>query len=106
MDKMKNVKPLTDLELYELMVTAYPERFDENADDDIWDDVMDFVDDQFGCIDELSELLARVTLMASPMVSVINGVSNHCLGKMKIVDNTVRMTACVQRQVSITQNKD
>lgn len=41
---IKTAKPIDDLELYELIVAAYPDRFDENSDEDIWDEVMEFAD--------------------------------------------------------------
>ena len=101
--KMKNAKPVDDLELFELIVAAYPERFDENADGCIWDEVMDFAEEKFGGIEEVSELLGRVTLLTNPMSSVITSEVSHCLGKVEISKGSVNMTACVRRAVK-TQN--
>ena len=97
---MKNVKPIDDLELYELIVAAYPDRFDENSENCIWDEVMDFAEEQFGDLDNLCELLGRVVLLTSPLGSVITGELAHCLGKVEIRDGQAHMTAAVQRRVS------
>ena len=45
---MKNARPIDDLALYELVVAMYPEKFADRdeAGDDLWDEVMEFVQDQ------------------------------------------------------------
>jgi len=64
-------KPLNDLELYELIIAAYPDKFTEDADDDNWEDVMDFAD-QLSGIDEISDLLGRVTMLTHPHAITYN----------------------------------
>ena len=98
---IKNVKPVDDLELFELIVAAYPDKFDENAEGCIWDEVMEFAEDKFGDLDDISEFLGRITLLTMPASSVINGETTHCLGKVEIIDGKAFMTAAVQRKVRI-----
>lgn len=93
---MKNAKPLSDLELFEIIVAAYPEKFDENADDDCWDEVMDFAESMSGA-DEISDLLGRVAMLSMPMESAIKGELGHALGKVTITNNQVHMRAAVKR---------
>lgn len=38
---MKKPRPLTDLEMFELLQIAYPEKFTDESDDS-WDEAMDF----------------------------------------------------------------
>jgi len=71
-------KPLDDLELYELLVAAYPERFDANSEDDLWYEVMDFASEMFANfnerneLDNISDLLGRVVMLTNPMQSAIS----------------------------------
>lgn len=99
--KFVKPKPADDLELYELIVAAYPEKF-QDEDDDIWDDVMEFAEEQFGDIDNLCDLLGRLVMLSSPMVSAINKEAFHCLGKVSINDGSVNMISAISRKVSIT----
>lgn len=100
---MKNAKPLSDLELYELIIAAYPDKFDEYSEDDPWDDVMEFVDEQFGDIEIVSELLGRVVMLTSPLGSALSGQMHHCLGKVEIKDGQSYMMAAVSRRVNIEE---
>lgn len=102
-EKMKEfkVKPATELEIYELMVAAYPDRFQE-GDDDIWDEVMEFAEELFGDLDVLGDLLGRLVLLAHPMVSAINKEVTHCLGPITIADGNIHMISAIQRKVTLT----
>lgn len=95
------VKPATDLELYEIMVAAYPDTFNENSNDDIWDEVMAFAEDMFGDIELFSEFLGRIVLLTSPMTSAINGELSHCLGKVEVKKGKAYMTTAIKRPVSV-----
>lgn len=94
-----NVEPLTDLELYELIVAAYPDTFNEESDDCIWDEVMAFAEGMFGDLEVISELLGRVVMLTSPMTSAINGELSHCLGKVTLKNGQAFMTTAVKRPV-------
>ncbi|WP_281647930.1 hypothetical protein [Parendozoicomonas sp. Alg238-R29] len=98
---IKNVKPVDDLELFELIVAAYPDKFDENAEGCIWDEVMEFAEDKFGDLEDISEFLGRIALLTMPANSAISGETTHCLGKVEIRDGQAFMTAAVQRKASI-----
>lgn len=94
---MKNAKPLSDLELYELIVAAYPDRFNENSDDDIWDEVMAFAEDQFGDVENLMELLGRVVMLTLPMKAALSGGLRHCLGTVEFNESGAFMVSAVSR---------
>lgn len=93
-------KRLDDLELYELIVAAYPEKFGgrDEAGDDLWDEVMDFVDELCGEMDEhsLRGLLGRLVMLSMPMRG-ISGELSHVLGTVEIANETANMTAAVRR---------
>ena len=95
------VTPATDLELYELLLAAYPDTFNENSDVDIWDEVMEFAEDMFGDTEQLCELLGRIVLLTSPMTSAINGELSHCLGKIEVKNGKAYMTTAIKRPVSV-----
>ena len=106
--KMKNADRISDLELYELVVAMYPEKFAERdeAGDDLWDEVMEFVEDdlvgELLCDEQgLRELLGRLVLLTMPMGSAITGKVRHCLGTVEIRDGQAYMTAAVSRDVEI-----
>lgn len=97
-------QPLTDLELFELIVAAYPEKFGEREEtDELWDEVMGFVEegldgdleDEFG----LRRFLGRIVMLTMPMTSALRGTERHVLGKVEKVGDEYRMTAAVKRHV-------
>ena len=89
--------PLDDLELYDLIAAAYPEKFKGDSSDDDYDAVMKFVNDMFGkrtiCV-----LLGRVAMLTMPMTSPLTGEIYHALGKITIADHRVNMVAIVKRR--------
>lgn len=107
-EKMKKASRISDLELYELVVAMYPEKFAkrDEAGDDLWDEVMEFVEDELVgellCDEEgLRDLLGRLVLLTMPMASAITGKARHCLGAVEIRDGQAYMTAAVSRDVEI-----
>ncbi|MFU4162775.1 hypothetical protein ACM7DV_29490 [Pseudomonas aeruginosa] len=106
--KMQNAQRISDLELYELVVAMYPEKFaarDEQGDD-LWDEVMEFVEDdlvgELLCTEEgLRELLGRVLLLTHPIQSGITGKLYHALGAVEVIGDTVQMQAAVKSEISI-----
>lgn len=106
--RMKHANLISDLELFELIVAMYPEKFAarEEAGDDLWDEVMEFVEDdlvgELLCSEEgLRELLGRVVLLTMPMASAITGQARHCLGAIEIRNGQAHMNAAVTRDVVI-----
>jgi hypothetical protein len=98
--KMKSAQRISDLELYELVVAMYPEKFAERdeAGDDLWDDVMEFVEDELVgellCSEEgLRELIGRMLLLTHPIRSGLSGELFHVLGTVAIKGNQVQMLA-------------
>lgn len=89
-------KPLDDLEMFELLQIAYPEKFGKD-DDATWNEALEFAD-ELGGFDELADLLGRVVCMAMPMQSGLTGSFYHCLGRVEIADGNVSMTAAVKRE--------
>lgn len=103
---MQNAKPLDELELYELVVAMYPKKFADRdeAGDDIWDEVMEFVEDELVgellCTEEgLRELLGRVLLLTQPIRSELTGELFHALGTVEIKGEQVHMLAHAKAKV-------
>lgn len=99
-------RALSDLELYELMVAAYPEKFadrDENGDD-LWDEVMDFADELCTDMDQdvLCKLLGRIVMLTMPAESPLSGTISHALGTTQTgADGKSYMMAAVSRVIKI-----
>lgn len=97
----KNITPASDLELYEVIVAAYPDKFDENAEGDIWDDVMEFVEEEIGDTEAIMELIGRMVYLTNPMQSAIAGKVSHCIGPVTINNNQAHMMSAIQRDADI-----
>lgn len=98
---LSKTPPLTDLELYEVIVAAYPEKFGERDElgEDLWDEVMEFIRDELGDEDILCQILGRVVMLTMPSSSSFNKLPRHVLGVVEIKDGTAHMTAAVSRDV-------
>ena len=94
---------LTDLEMYDLICAAYPEKFNGDGDDDIWDDVMDFVEDELGGFNATAELLGRVAMLTHPAHNTRLDKYYHALGTVTFDAGVVKMLACVKREMSQSQ---
>lgn len=103
---LANTEALSDLELFELIVAAYPEKFAEReeAGEDIWDEVQEFIDneliaeelaDEFG----LRQFLARIVMLSHPVQSPFTGEYRHALGKIEVRGERVHMTAAAHRMM-------
>jgi hypothetical protein len=97
------VKALDDLELFEILVAAFPEKFAarEEAGDDLWDEVQEFAEDLCADmdIDQLSRLLARLVMLSSPMEAALSGERVHALGTVEIRGDKVFMSGGAKRPV-------
>lgn len=106
-EKMKKAARISDLELYDLVVAMYPEKFAarDEAGDDLWDEVMQFVDEDL-CGDLLQneeglrELLGRVLLMTHPIGSALSGKLYHALGTVKVNGDQVHMMAAAKTEMA------
>lgn len=97
MNKIQNVKPLDDLEMFELIQLCYPEKFPDESDE-TWDAVRDFVDCDLQGEEMLSDLLARVCMLALPVRSPLSGTNYHCLGQISENGEGYNILAAVKRE--------
>lgn len=93
-----NYKPLDDLEMFELLRAAYPEKFTDD-EDATWDAAQQFVDEMTGW-DEIADLLGRVVMLTMPMESGFTKRLSHCLGVVTVSDGSANMIAAVRRNFS------
>ncbi len=91
-------KPLDDLEMFELLQAAYPEKFPDD-EDETWDAAQNFADD-ISSFEDIADLLGRVVMLTMPMESPLTGTVSHCLGKVTINDGKVNMLAVVRREAA------
>lgn len=91
-------KPLDDLEMFELLKAAYPEKFKDD-DDETWEAAMQFAEEITGWQD-VAELLGRVVMLTMPMESGFTGRLSHCLGPVTFSEDGIMMTAAVRRDVA------
>lgn len=111
-EKMQKAARISDLELYDLVVAMYPEKFAarDEAGDDLWDEVMQFVEEEL-CGDLLQdeqglrELLGRVLLMTHPIGSALSGKLYHALGTVQVVGDQVRMMAAAKSELALQQQE-
>lgn len=59
------IKKATDLEVYEVITSAYPEKFSETEECN-WDEVMEFVEDELGGYYIFADLLGRLVTLTDP----------------------------------------
>lgn len=95
------MKPLNDLEIYELLQAAYPGKFTD--DDEGFEDAQEFADNLAGW-EEVADLLGRVAMLAMPMGSPLTGSLHHVLGQVTIREGQAYMMAAVKRPVKIEVN--
>lgn len=89
--------PLDDIELYDLIAAAYPEKFKGDSSDADYDAVMDFVGDMFGKR-AICWLLGRVVMMTMPVKSPLTGEAYHALGTVTLEGGKADMWAAVRRK--------
>ena len=109
-EKLKAARRISDLELFDVIVAAYPERFEakEEAGDDIWDEVSEFVENDL-CAELLQdeaglrEFLGRILLLTHPVGSPLSGKLFHALGKVEIRDNAVMMLGGAKSEINLPE---
>lgn len=89
------IQPLDELEMFELLQAAYPEKF-PGDDDKTWDAAQNFADEISGW-EAIADLLGRVVMLTMPMESGITKRLSHCLGPLSVKGGTVHMVAAVRR---------
>lgn len=107
-EKMTAAKYITDLELFDVIVAAYPEKFEARgaAGEDLWDEVNEFIEEELCCDllgDEsgLRKFLGRILLLTHPVGSPITGRMFHALGKVEIHSDAIRMLAGAKSEIKI-----
>jgi hypothetical protein len=91
-------KPLDDLEMFELLSAAYPEKFKDD-EDETWEAAQQFADEISG-FEEVADLLGRVVMLTMPMESGLTKRLSHCLGSVTIKEGSAQMIAAVRRDVA------
>jgi hypothetical protein len=91
-------KPLDDLEMFELLRAAYPERFKDD-EDETWEEAQQFADELSGW-EDVADLLGRVVMLTMPMESGLTKRLSHCLGPVTVKDGSAQMMAAVRRDVA------
>lgn len=99
---MTRIQPLDDLEMFELLQAAYPEKFPDDDDDETFGAALDFAEDLSG-FEELADLLGRVVMLTMPMESGLTKRLSHCLGRVTLHDGQARMIAAVRRDAVIQE---
>lgn len=98
---MNKVKPLTDLEMHELLRLVYPGHIRSDDDEyfDLSADITEncIVDLGDGFEVSLADLLGRVVMLAMPLESGLTGALVHALGEVTVSDSSVQMDAAVKR---------
>ncbi|MBF8773929.1 hypothetical protein [Pseudomonas fulva] len=105
----KNFKLLDDLEQYELMVAAYPEKYAkrDEAGDDLWDEVAEHFEEVTNDPEAVNELLSRIVYLTMPMGSPLTGRASHALGTPKLLkDGSVGMLSAVSRPFIASEASD
>lgn len=92
---MKKTIPLDDLEMFELLRAAYPEKFTDD-ENETWERAMEFAEELAGW-DDITDLLGRVVMLTMPMNSGLTERLSHCLGTVTIKENSAQMMAAVRR---------
>lgn len=94
---MKSI-PLDELEMFELLRAAYPEKF-PNEEDETFEAAQNFADEIQGW-EAVADLLGRVAMLTMPMESVLTKRLSHCLGPVVIINDRATMVAAVRRDVA------
>lgn len=94
---MNKAIPLDDLEMFDLLRAAYPEKF-PNDDDNTWEAAQQFADEISGW-EDVADLLGRVVMLTMPMESGMTKRLSHCLGTVTINKGVAQMDAAVRRDV-------
>lgn len=91
----KKIYPLDELEMFELLQAAYPEKF-SGDDDETYEAAQEFADEISGW-EAIADLLGRVVMLTMPMESGITKRLSHCLGSLSVEGGSVHMVTAVRR---------
>lgn len=94
--------PLDELELYETLIAAYPERFaNREESDELWDEVQEFaegLEEHYGHDTGamVRDLIGRLVMLAPVLRSDMTGAHFHAL----VQDQGVHFTTVVRRKTA------
>lgn len=107
-EKMTAAQRITDLELFDVIVAAYPEKFEarDEAGEDLWEEVNEFIEEELCCDllgDEsgLRKFLGRILLLTHPVGSPLTGKMFHALGKVEIHNDAVTMLGRAKSEIKL-----
>lgn len=99
-DLITRATPLSERELFELLIAAFPERLNPIEEIGSWNEVMSFADSLVieMNIEELCDLLGRIVLLTLPTKAAQLGRTVHALGSLKYAaDGSFFITTAVER---------
>lgn len=96
-------RPLDELEMFELLQAAYPERF-RHEDDETWEAAQSFAEGISGW-EDVADLLGRVVMLTMPTRSGLTGKFVHCLGRVTIHYGNAHMIAAVRRDALLSERE-
>lgn len=92
-------KPLDELEMFDLLRAAYPEKF-TNETDKTYEEAQNFANELCGW-EDVSELLGRIVMLTMPMESAITNIQRHVLGTVTYKDGRAILEGAVFRDIYI-----
>lgn len=104
MSNKKAIKPLDELEMFDLLQAAYPDKFQDD-DDETFERAQEFADEISGW-EEIAELLGRVVMLTMPMESGLTKRLSHCLGVVTAANGQAHMVAAVRRDADYLVSDD
>lgn len=96
---MAEIKPLDEIEMFELLQACYPDKFPDEEDKTV--EAADEFIGEMGDWDGIADLLGRVATLTMPIRSPLTGTLHHALGAVSVDEenNAANMTAAVKRNV-------
>ena len=92
-----NIKPLDDLERFEVMQAMFPDEIWD--DNDALDDIEDMIWEKFSInIEDFDLLVGHLAMLAPIQQSPLTGNLHHVLGTVKVVGDGQIITAAVKRE--------
>ena len=92
---MMRSQPIDELEMFEILSAAYPEKFTDDSDA-TWDAVQQFAEEIEG-FDAVADLIGRLVMLSMPMKCGLTERWSHCLGSITFEGSAAHMTAGVRR---------
>jgi len=94
-----NAIPIDELEMFDLLCAAYPEKFAGDSDE-TWEAVQDFANSISG-FEDIADLLGRVVMLTMPMKIGLTNRWSHCIGNVTVKDGITYLEAGIRRDVEI-----